>query len=101
MQLGKHADFRSPFFFRSLVSDLMRCCDGSDKGTEQILSKSRKSATETVAMIRQVHRKLKLTETKKARQTESKVKRMIIIFIDISGIVHKEFALEVKTVNSA
>jgi hypothetical protein len=68
-----------------------------------------KSATETLAVIRQafkeegmvVHGKSKLTETEKARQVESKVKRMLIIFFDIKGIVHKEFALACQTANSA
>jgi hypothetical protein len=35
---------------------------------------------------------------KKVRQVKSKVKSMLIIFFDISGIVHKEFVLAVQTV---
>jgi hypothetical protein len=38
---------------------------------------------------------------KKARQMKSKVKSMLIIFFDIKRIVHKEFALECQTLNSA
>jgi hypothetical protein len=38
---------------------------------------------------------------KKARQLKSKVKSTLIIFFDIKGIVHKEFALAGQTVNSA
>jgi hypothetical protein len=38
---------------------------------------------------------------KKARQVNSKVKSMIIIFFDIKGIVRKEFILVGQTVNSA
>jgi hypothetical protein len=32
---------------------------------------------------------------------KSKVKKMLIIFFDIKGIVHKEFGLEGQTVDSA
>jgi hypothetical protein len=35
------------------------------------------------------------------RQSQSKVKNMLIIFFDIKGIVHKEFILAGQTVNSA
>jgi hypothetical protein len=35
----------------------------------------------------------------KARQVKSKVKSMIIIFLDIKGIIHKEFVLAGQTVN--
>lgn len=38
---------------------------------------------------------------KKARQVMSKVKRMIIIFLDIKGIVQKELILAGQTANSA
>jgi hypothetical protein len=38
---------------------------------------------------------------KKVRQVKSKVKSMIIIFSDIKGIVHKEFVLAGKNVDSA
>jgi hypothetical protein len=41
------------------------------------------------------------TETERARQVESKVKSMLIIFFDIRGIVHKEFVLAGQIVNSA
>jgi hypothetical protein len=36
-----------------------------------------------------------------AKQAESKVKSMLIIFLDMKGIVQKEFALASQTVNSA
>jgi hypothetical protein len=39
-------------------------------------------------------------QTEKARQVKSKVKSLLIIFFDIKGIVHKEFALAGQTVYS-
>jgi hypothetical protein len=68
----------------------------------QICENLGKSVTETLAMIRQVlERKHEpYTESpnsqrpKKARQEKSKGKRMLIIFFDIEGIVHKNFVLE-------
>jgi hypothetical protein len=42
----------------------------------------------------------KLTETNKARQVNSKVNSMLIIFFDIKGIFHEEFVLAGHTVNS-
>jgi hypothetical protein len=68
---------------------------------------------ETLAMIRQTfHKKaraihghligmLKLTETGKGEQAESKGKSMIITFFDIKAIVPKEFILAGLTVSSA
>jgi hypothetical protein len=38
---------------------------------------------------------------KRARQVNSKVRRMLVIFFGIKGIVHKEFILAGQTVNSA
>jgi hypothetical protein len=38
---------------------------------------------------------------KKVRQVKSKVKRMLVIFFDIKGIVHEEFVLARQIVNSA
>jgi hypothetical protein len=38
---------------------------------------------------------------KKVRQMKSKVKSTLIIFLDIKGIVHKEFVLASQTVKSA
>jgi hypothetical protein len=38
---------------------------------------------------------------KKARQVQSKVSSILIIFFDIKGIVYKEFVLTGQTVNSA
>jgi hypothetical protein len=47
-------------------------------------------------------RKIRTQETeKKARQVKGKVKSMLIIFFDIKGIVHREFALAGQPVNSA
>jgi hypothetical protein len=40
-------------------------------------------------------------DRRKARQVKRKVKSMLIIFFDIKGIVHKEFALAGQTVISA
>jgi hypothetical protein len=37
---------------------------------------------------------------KKARQEKSIVKRMLIIFFDIKGIVHKKFVLAGQAINS-
>jgi hypothetical protein len=37
----------------------------------------------------------------RARQAKSKVKRLLIVFFDIKGIVHKEFVLAAQTVSSA
>jgi hypothetical protein len=37
----------------------------------------------------------------KARQLKSKVKSMLIIFLDIKGIVKKQFVLAGQTMNSA
>jgi hypothetical protein len=48
-----------------------------------------------------IHEKSKLTESEKGETGEAKVKSMLIIFFDIKGIVHKEFALAGQTVNSA
>jgi hypothetical protein len=36
--------------------------------------------------------KFKLADQKKARRVKSKVKSILIIFFDLEGIVHKEFA---------
>jgi hypothetical protein len=38
---------------------------------------------------------------KKVRQVKNKVKRMLIIFFDIKGIVHKEFVQAGQTASSA
>jgi hypothetical protein len=43
----------------------------------------------------------KSTRTRKPRQVKVTVKGMLIIFFDIKGIVHKEFALAGQTVSSA
>jgi hypothetical protein len=80
---------------------------------QQILCKSQKSVTETLAMIRQAFREesqshIKVFEwkspnsprLKNVRLVKSKVKRMLIIFFDIEGIVHKEFILAGQVVNS-
>jgi hypothetical protein len=49
-----------------------------------------------------VHRKSKLTRTKKGETGEkSKVRSMLIIFFDVKGILHKEFVLAGQAVNSA
>jgi hypothetical protein len=44
---------------------------------------------------------LGLGHTEKARQVKSKVKSILIIFLDIKGIFHKEFVLAGHTLNSA
>jgi hypothetical protein len=65
-----------------------------------------KSAMETLAIVRQALKEESMShtrvfETKKARQVRSKLKSMLIIFLDIQGIVHKEFVPEGQTVHSA
>jgi hypothetical protein len=75
-----------------------------------------KSAKETLAMIKQafgeqrmsrvyiarsIQSRIKKKFKKKARQVKSKVKSMLFIFFGLKGIVHKEFVLASRTVNSA
>jgi hypothetical protein len=82
----------------------MRFCHGSDKGTASIklCANLEKSAIETLTMNRHALGKKTLSQTRKvqthqdrkgARQAKGKVKSMLIIFIDIKGIAHKEFVL--------
>jgi hypothetical protein len=65
-----------------------------------------KSATETLAMIKQAFREEGVSQIpnsprpKKARQAKSNAKSMLIILCDINGIVNKELILAGKTVNS-
>jgi hypothetical protein len=70
----------------------------------------RKNATETLTLSRQASREENMSRTlkvqthldrKKARQVKSKVKSMLIIFLYMKGIVHKEFVLAGQTVSSA
>jgi hypothetical protein len=65
---------------------------------------------EILAIIRQEFEEERMSHTrkvklkvrlKKVRQVKSKVKSMLIIFLDIKGIVHKEFVLAGQTINSA
>jgi hypothetical protein len=63
---------------------------------------------ETLEMIKQVfreenmsHRKSKLTKTVKGETGDELSQEHIIIFFDISGVVHKEFILTGQTVNSS
>jgi hypothetical protein len=44
---------------------------------------------------------LNSTRHKKARQVKSKVKNMLFNFLDIKGVVHKEFVLAGQIVNTA
>jgi hypothetical protein len=96
MQLGGHADFYVLFFLESCIwSDARRqgwqvcikCCANLGK-----------SAKETLAMIRQVLMEESMSHEwrvqthraqEKARQVNSKVKSMLIIFFHIKGILHK------------
>jgi hypothetical protein len=57
-----------------------------------------KSETDTTAMIRQAFRKESMSRPnsarpKKVRQVKNKIKRMLILFLDIKWIVHKRFVL--------
>jgi nitrogen fixation/metabolism regulation signal transduction histidine kinase len=73
------------------------------ENVHQILSKLGKNVIEILTMIRQSFREESKSHTrvlvwknpnslrmKKARQTKSKVKGMLIIFSDIKGTVHKK-----------
>jgi hypothetical protein len=74
----------------------------STKGKYHILCKSRKIATETLAMIGEPRTgSLDSQRPKEARQVKSKVKSMLIIFFHIKSIIHKEFVLADQTANSA
>jgi hypothetical protein len=85
-------------------------CDGSDKGTaSNFVQISGKSAKRSLEMLRQAFREESMSSRwkntnsqrpKKVRQVKRKVKRMLIIFFNIEGIVHKECFLEGQTVNS-
>jgi hypothetical protein len=89
-------------FIWSHVSDLMRYCDGSDKGTasvHQVLCKSQKKMWRGPWQWLDKHSG-KEAWPEKSRQLGSKVRSMFIIFFDIKWIVHKEFVLLDQTVNS-
>jgi hypothetical protein len=69
----------------------------------------RKGPTETLAVIRQAFEEESMNSQWKSpnskrrkmeRHVQSKVKSMLIIFIDIKGIVNKEFVLAGQRVNS-
>jgi hypothetical protein len=107
---------RDNFYVLPLGVVYLAWCDfamDSTKEQHQILCKSRKNATENLAMTRQALGKKALAvrgclnrmfgsgQTEKARQVKIKVKSMLIIFFDIKGIVHKKFFLAGQTVNSA
>jgi hypothetical protein len=78
----------------------MRFRNGSDRSSIKFYGNLGKSVTEMAAMIRQAlgeesmsHAwKVQAHRLKKASQMKSKVKRMLIIFCDIKGVVHKESA---------
>jgi hypothetical protein len=65
MQLGVYAVILCPFIW-SHVSGLMNFCDGFDKGTASNFVKNhRTSATDTLAMIRQVFKEESMNCTQK------------------------------------
>jgi hypothetical protein len=69
----------------------------------------RKSATKTLAMIRQVFgeeimshtQKVQTHQDQKSEAGKGQSQKILIIFFDIKGIVHKEFVLAGQTGNSA
>jgi hypothetical protein len=99
--VGGRTDFLRPFIW-SRVTGLMRFRDGSNKETASNFVQSSENLgrrpwqwEESMSRIRkvQIHRGRKWPE-----KWKSKVKSILIIFFDIKGIVHKEFALADQTV---
>jgi hypothetical protein len=110
MQLGGSANFYF-ILFGVLYLAWWRFRDEFDKGTAsnfvQISEKVRRKPWQWLDKRSgnkawAIHRKSKLTETEEeARQAKSEVKGILVIFFDITGIVHKEFVLAGQTVDSA
>jgi hypothetical protein len=117
MKLGMCADFLCPFIW-SRVSDLMRFCDGSIKGTVSVHTILCDDVTFLSRAITGVEswiydyspdtkqqssqwKSPKSLRPKKVRQVKSEVKSMLIIFFDIKGIVRKEFVRAGQTVSYA
>jgi hypothetical protein len=108
MQLGGCADFLHPLIW-NLVSGMMQFCDGSDKGTATMkLSRPGLSLVTRAGFMVMTLRQSNIPhngkvqthrDQKRGRQAKSKAKSMFIIFIDIKGIVHKEFGLAGQTVS--
>jgi hypothetical protein len=75
------------------------------KEQHQILYKSRKKCDRDPGIdytsVRGRKHKTYMESPNLPRQVKSKVKSMLIIFLDIKGIVHKEFVLAGQTVISA
>jgi hypothetical protein len=97
-----HAAGRTCWFFASFYLESCICPHEILRWIGQLVCNSlSKGATETLAMIRQAFGEESMSRTrkvnihrdwKKAIQVKSKFKSMLIIFSDIKGIVHKEFA---------
>jgi hypothetical protein len=104
-QLGGSADFLRPHI-SSLVSFLMRFRDGFDKRTESnFVQISGKSATETVAVIRnafteEIVRRTRKFQTHRGRKKAKAVKSKLIIFFHNKGIFRKEFVVAGQTLSS-
>jgi hypothetical protein len=104
MQLDGRTDFFFCPFVWSLVSGLMRFCDGtaSDLFKSEVLGipwqlLEKCSGKKACA----VHGKFKFAEAKKKCESgEERINSILIILFGIKRIVHKEFILAAQPVNS-
>jgi hypothetical protein len=98
--------FFTPFYFKSCISSGVILQWSQQRNSIKFCVNLGKSATETLAMIKQAFGEESMSHAwkspnslrpEKVRQVKSKVKNMIIIFFDIKQIVHKEFVLAGQT----